>query len=493
MIKKCEICGMEFNAARHSSRKCNREHHSKCSVCGKDIILTPSQEQSVLDGRKVTCSKKCRAQVIKDATMKKYGVDNVFKLKYIQDKIKNNNVKLYGCENPFITESFKSKAKDTKIQKYGNENFNNRAKSKKTSIQKYGVDNPCKSDKVKSKISKNIITAKRSLMSDQALYVINNFKQFVLGLSDDNRTLGYLCQYTGLSESYVRGLIHENNLDDSILKQYSLPETDIKAFLDKHDICYIHNTRTIIKPLELDFYIPDYNLAIEYNGLYRHADLGKNYHYNKSKMCEEKGIRLIHIWEHEWNNERQRPILENIILSACNKNMNRVYARKCNIVVKPSSEMRQFYEKNNIQGFRGGKFSICLEYNNEIIMAYNMGSAFFGKGKYEWEVIRGATKLGYTVVGGASKIFNYFIKTYNPQNCVYYIDYNYFNGNSLKNLPNMKFIKSQISFKNWWVKENIVKNREPARNAEIKKLQEKGLVKPLYNAGTKVYLWERKN
>ena len=81
-----------------------------------------------------------------------------------------------------------------------------------------------------------------------------------------------------------------------------------------------------------------------------------------------------------------------------------------------------------------GKFAICLEYNNEIVMSYLMGSCFFGKGKYEWEVIRGATKLGVTVVGGASRIWKYFIENYNPKNCVYYIDYNYFNGNSLPHL-----------------------------------------------------------
>lgn len=120
-----------------------------------------------------------------------------------------------------------------------------------------------------------------------------------------------------------------------------------------------------------------------------------------------------------------------------------------------------------------------------------MGNAYFGKGKYEWEVIKGATKLGYTVVGGASKIFKYFIDNYKPNNCVYYIDYNYFNGNSLKNLPNMEFIKTQTSFKNFWVNEKIVKNREPLRHSEIKKLYETGDVRQLWNAGTKVYVWHK--
>ena len=154
--------------------------------------------------------------------------------------------------------------------------------------------------------------------------------------------------------------------------------------------------------------------------------------------------------------------------------------------------MREFFNTNNIQGFRGGKTAICLvDDNDEVYMSYIMGSAFFGKGKYEWEVIRGATKLGYTIVGGASKIWKYFIETYNPNSCVYYVDYNYFNGNSLKNLPQMQFITTQFSFKNYWVDENIVKNREPQRHKEIKQLELEGKVIPIYNAGTKVYVWTK--
>lgn len=50
--------------------------------------------------------------------------------------------------------------------------------------------------------------------------------------------------------------------------------------------------------------------------------------------------------------------------------------------------MKDFFNKNNIQGHRGGKFAICLEYEGKILMAYMIGKAFFGKGKYEYEVIR---------------------------------------------------------------------------------------------------------
>ena len=261
----------------------------------------------------------------------------------------------------------------------------------------------------------------------------------------------------------------------------------------KHD-------RTQIKPLELDFYFPEYKVALEFNDIVSHnstkgfrnnAPTPANYHVNKSKLCEDKGIRLIHIWEYEWFNERQRPILENIIKNALDLCTDRIYARKCNIkVITPTSKLREFFDENNIQGFRPGKFAICLEYNNKIVMSYIFGHCFFGKGKYECEVIRGATKLNCNVIGGASKIWKYFIENYNYNNCVYYIDYNYFNGNSLPYLG-LKYITTQAGFKNYFVKENIVRNRSPQNHNEILKMYKSGEVLKIYNAGTKVYTWYR--
>ena len=64
----------------------------------------------------------------------------------------------------------------------------------------------------------------------------------------------------------------------------------------------IHNTKLVIAPQELDIYIPQFKLGIEYNGLFWHStkhisDI--NYHLNKSIVCRQKGIRLIHIYEFE--------------------------------------------------------------------------------------------------------------------------------------------------------------------------------------------------
>lgn len=75
------------------------------------------------------------------------------------------------------------------------------------------------------------------------------------------------------------------------------------------------NNRTVLDSgKELDIYLPDIKLAIEFDGLYWHSDkfLDKNYHLRKTKECEEKEIHLIHIFEDEWINKKD--IVKNKII-----------------------------------------------------------------------------------------------------------------------------------------------------------------------------------
>ena len=53
--------------------------------------------------------------------------------------------------------------------------------------------------------------------------------------------------------------------------------------------------------LELDIYLPEKNLAFEYNGNYWHDKKPKGYHRNKTKMCAEAGVELYHVWESDYN------------------------------------------------------------------------------------------------------------------------------------------------------------------------------------------------
>ena len=74
----------------------------------------------------------------------------------------------------------------------------------------------------------------------------------------------------------------------------------------------------------------------------------------------------------------------------------------------------------------------------------------FGKPRYnknyEYELIRYCSSK--KVVGGAEKLFNYFIKTYNPKSIISYCDWSKFNGNVYSKLG-FKY-KSYSICKHWY-------------------------------------------
>lgn len=57
----------------------------------------------------------------------------------------------------------------------------------------------------------------------------------------------------------------------------------------------LENDKKIIHPYELDIYLPEINIAIEFNGTYWHSSKcgkDKNYHLKKSKLCEKKRYQI---------------------------------------------------------------------------------------------------------------------------------------------------------------------------------------------------------
>jgi hypothetical protein len=69
--------------------------------------------------------------------------------------------------------------------------------------------------------------------------------------------------------------------------------------------CVEISTRNIIYPYELDIFIPDLNVAIEYHGLHWHTMSNKNddfqkRHKLKQDLCKDKNIRLLQFYSDEW-------------------------------------------------------------------------------------------------------------------------------------------------------------------------------------------------
>lgn len=104
----------------------------------------------------------------KKAILNKFGVDNVFKLESIKNKIKKTNIERYGTENPMQCEEIKNKSHhyqtnetrqkiiNTNQKKYGANSYTatklGKNVVKNSNLIKYGVDNVMKLDSIKEKV-----------------------------------------------------------------------------------------------------------------------------------------------------------------------------------------------------------------------------------------------------------------------------------------------------------------------------------------------------
>lgn len=248
---------------------------------------------------------------------------------------------------------------------------------------------------------------------------------------------------------------------------------------------------------EIDCYISELNIGIEFNGIYFHSTNGLNkrserYHYNKSKDALEQGIDLIHVWEDQWKNQQE--IIKDIIRVRLGiESKNKIYARKCIVSEITTEEYRQFCNDNHIQGYRPAKIKLGLFYDGQLIQIASFGiknHTYNVKENFDYEWIRSCTKLNTTIVGGISKLFNHFITRYNPKSILCYADWNLFNGKGYELLgfnfidytkTNLFFITNSSNLER--------KERNPYTNKEDNELVNNGKYYKCYGCGSKKFVW----
>jgi transposase len=196
----------------------------------------------------------------------------------------------------------------------------------------------------------------------------------------------------------------------------------------------IQSNRSVLNGKELDVYIPNKNLAIEYNGLYSHhyrpwkdkESLKKdiNYHLLKTLECEKQGIQLLHFYSDEWIFKQS--IVKNIIKSKLGLN-DKIYARKCSVVNLDTQYKNHFLNEHHMQGEDKSSVKIGLEYEDNIVAIMTFAKSRFNK-EYNWELTRFCVKGGISVVGGFSRLLKTFRNVYTGS-IVSYADRRYSNGN----------------------------------------------------------------
>lgn len=224
------------------------------------------------------------------------------------------------------------------------------------------------------------------------------------------------------------------------------------------------------KQKELDIFIPEFNLGIEYNGVFWHSyntkesNKDKTKHLIKMEEAAEKGIRVINISSLDFNKNKDIFLsrIQNIIGGS-----KKIYARMCSIKELDFETSRDFFNRTHSQGNVNAKHAYGLYFNDMLVAAMSFIKNRFG-GDGEYELLRYSTELNCTIVGGASRLFTYFRRILSPTSVISYSLRDWGSGNLYKELG---FIfKNNTTPNYFYYKGTKIIKRYSAQKHKLKKM-----------------------
>jgi hypothetical protein len=212
------------------------------------------------------------------------------------------------------------------------------------------------------------------------------------------------CPIHGVFDMLYQCLFSQNQRCPKCSCIGSKAETAVYEYIQSLGCIAKQRDRNILKPQELDIYIPSKQVGIEFDGLYWHSDLYKdnNYHYDKMKLGENIGIRVINIFEDEWENRQSQ--VKSFLRSILIPSTNRVYARKCTVSIIPKEISNEFLNSYHIQGKTITTVSFGLFYNEELVGVMTGSKHHRDNENKVFVLSRMAFKDDWTIVGGAGKL-----------------------------------------------------------------------------------------
>ena len=430
-----------------------------CKNCGK--YLTATQHKIILRRNGHNYCKVCNALPEIKKTIRLNALP----------KFKQTMLGKYGVQFSVLSEQIQQKRRKTCLEKYGSEyaisSSNVREKIKQTCLDKYGVENI-------TKLNKSEFFDKCKIFRIQPLF---SKEDFLNDLNKDCKIYEWKCLKCG------------NNFSTHIHKTLHIPEF---PYLPRCLNCYPFNVgqsnmerqvvdfiseifpgnietkdRKIIAPYQLDIVIPQKKIAIQFNGSYWHASQfkDKNYHLNKTQMCQKNGYKLIHIFQYDWL--QKKDIIKAKLKAILGIDQVPIYARKCQIKQITTKQKNIFLNLHHIQGEDKSKIKLGLFYKNQLVAVMTFGKPRFNK-NYQFQLIRYASKSGYRVLGGAGKLLKYFQKNYNPKSIITYADRSYSQGNMYKQLG---FNLLNISEPNYcYLNHDLILSRYQCQKSKLKNI-----------------------
>ena len=452
----------------------------KCKNCNKPLN-NPKSFLSINAGFREYCCLRCatssktRTQHIQATTMKKFGHACIFSAPEMKAQIMKTNscksdeekalriararaTRAMANGGKWHNESFIEKCKATSLKKNDIENWRNHEKAAETLQERYGTS--CALDIADARGKAALALKKRSyemMLSSELDEPTFSFEAYASN-RDPHEKLKFKCKRCGK----IFKTIHLNGIHQKCPNCFpktegtSNEERSLKEFIEsliagKHELEV--NSRKVIAPLELDLYVPSKKLAIEFDGLYWHSDaeqLDKNYHLKKTLLCEEKGIQLVHVFENEWL--AKKDIVKSRLKNLLGVYDKVIYARKCQVREVGAKTSREFQERTHIQGSVAAKVNIGLFFDDRLVSLMTFGKPRFNK-HHDWELLRFSPELNCHVIGGASKLLNFFEKKYSPKSLISYADRRWSQGKLYRALGfNLNFVSGPNY---WYFKDNL--------------------------------------
>ena len=378
---------------------------ASCRYCGEPHRIL--YEKYIRKGS--ACHKEC--------SNKEKKISSPFKNPEVLKKCKETMIKRYGVENPSQSDIINKKRSKTNLTRYGVENpFQNQEIKdiiKLKSLEKYGCDNPAKNQEIKKQLS-----IKRKLScNDNDLYPVYNLLKNELFWEElkNGNTLWELAEKNSVNYGSLISLLNEPEYKEKYNSLYSYPKQQRQKELSENIASFYNgkiecNNRKVINPLELDIYLPEEKIGVEFNGMYWHSEailtpeIAKYKHYNKTKLCKDLGIRLFHVFESRWL-ERKDPHIS-IIRSALKMNKNRINARDCFLRDDNKTDIINFLDKNHIQGSAGFDFFYSLNIEGSVVGCITFSKHHRVNSSPFIVLNRLCFKSDCNIVGGSERLFS---------------------------------------------------------------------------------------
>lgn len=480
--KKCKICGKELSYEQSFVRKivyCSnrcatqdkeliairsnvfKKKYGKDNAEGHSLIMKKKEETSMKHyGTKHPNQNKEQLALIQQTLMNKYGVTNASQIDGVQEKVEQTNLKRFGVKRPQILQSLKDKTKETNIERYGgiapacNENI--KLKMQQTCLDRYGVKNAFQSEEKKKKIREtNKLKYGAEHFQQSEIFLRPIFEKRIEKLSKYMIPLFTFEEYMqfGSGHSYKWKCLkcgkefeqcyygNSEKVGSIIIPRccYCHPIQEFRSDGEKELFSYvttiytgtiIENDTTILNGYELDIYIPDKKVAIEFNGLYWHSEeqgKDRNYHLWKTKKCFEKGIHLIHVFEDEWQYNKKY-VCNKIQQLLCENNLS---IETYQIKKLSTQEGNEFLSKYTLSKNTYSLIYYGFFVNTQLIAVISFNHTKYNK-KFQWQLSKYAIIAGYSSELVFKLLFNTFLCDENPLSIIAYINNRYDDGCELK-------------------------------------------------------------